>query len=117
MQAAIEVVKEVIFTPLRPPQGMPPTERQAWFGEMGLRREAYLGMLHNFLMLAELSPRKANAQELQKKKPWEVTNRENAGKELLKEIFGDAYVPSTGATGASGETTLDNPYPPPEQQS
>jgi hypothetical protein len=93
MQEAIAIVKEAIFVPIQPPVELPYTERGAFFAEMGLRREAGLEFLYNFLSLATLHPFKAQAQELQKKKPWHTEDRKAGEDKLLREFYGGTPPP------------------------
>jgi hypothetical protein len=122
MQEAIAILKEIIFTPLSPPPNMTQTERMSWFGEMGLRREAHLAFLYNFTSLATLHPMKAQAQELQKKKPWETADRKAGEAKILSDFYGGNPPPLEGATGPTDtpeEPVLPvsaEPEPQPPQQ-
>jgi hypothetical protein len=117
MQKAINIVREAIFAPINPPTGMAPVERMAFYGEMGLRREAGLVFLKNFLNLANIQTQKAKAQDLQKQKPWDTADKEAGEKLLLSEFYGGNPPPletPTGATGATGANP-DEPVSPEPQ--
>jgi hypothetical protein len=114
MQDAIAIMKEIIFTPINPPLGLSPVERMAYFGEMGLRREASLGTLKNFLDLAAIVPLKEKAKELQKKKPWDSADRKAGEAQLLSEFYGGNPPPLEGAAEEPALPVSPEPQTPQE---
>ncbi len=116
MIEAIDIVREIIFTPISVPPGLTPADRMAYLGEMGLRREVYLQMLNNFLGLANISAQKSRADELQKRKPWDTVDKKAGEAALLSEFYGGNPPPLESVTGPTEPVLPVSEQPQPPQE-